>query len=122
MDEEDLKKELENRVEYYKIRLILSIIVFSMIVVGVSFLGVFDYSFDTEHYKYSERIMGKEIVWTNGFISGEFHYYVFTNNYCFDVDLNDYNQLDVNESVVLRSGGYGNFVQLCMDDKYYVSE
>ena len=121
MDEKDLKKEIGERMVHYQMNLIASVIIFSILLVGVFFLGVFEYNFEDNYYNCSERVMEKEIVWENGLISNKFHYYIFTNTYCFDVDLNDYNQLDVNDTVVLEVNGNDAFARLHMGDKCYVS-
>lgn len=75
-----------------------------VLVVGCMYfnVGFFDDS-PVVYTNVSEHVMGKEIIKDHAFLDHDIHYYVFTDNHCFDCNLTEYNMVHVNDSVVIES-------------------
>lgn len=74
-----------------------------------------------DSYNVTEHIINKKEQYTYKFMDNGFEYFVFTENYCFSVDIDVYNQLSVNDSVVVYvdNAGYG---YLCYGNQRFLAE
>jgi len=67
----------------------------------------------------SEKIVDKEIVHLHKFMDTDPDYYIYTENYCFNLNLHDYNSLNVGDSVNLTVMNGTNFATLVLDTGEY---
>lgn len=118
---EDIQK-IEDKMESYEKSNLKHIIAsigaaLILIILMASFYGDIDIG---EPVLVHEKIVDKRITYINDFLDHTNHYFIFTDNYCFDVPLNVYNQLDKGDLVnVSVRDGYGSLVY---GEDMYLSE
>lgn len=71
--------------------------------------------FSVEYTNVTEVIVDKQITFIDQMFQHENHYFIFTEDYCFDIDLSDYNKLNVGDKVNLNVSEYGS-AELRMDN------
>lgn len=99
-DIEDYKTDLQISFIAHTIALILMII---SVCLYCGWIEVPDNS-----YNVTEHIVEKKSVYTYKFMDNGFEYFIFTENYCFEVDIGSYNNLRVNDSVIVTVDNIGS--------------
>ena len=92
---DDIDKEIEERLEDLNERmrvnaLVIGLLLLVTIVLCVLFSGPATVE---EPWNITEHVIDKRITYVDDFMDHENHYFIFTENYCFDVSLTEYNQL-----------------------------
>lgn len=59
-------------------------------------------------YNVTEHIVSKDKWYTYRFMDTGFKCYVFTEDYCFEVDIDVFNRLNVNDTIVVTDNGRGS--------------
>lgn len=121
---DDIDKEIEERLEDLNERmrvnaLVIGLLLLVAIVSCVLFGGP---TIAEEPWNVTEHIVDKRIMYVDDFMDHENHYFIFTENYCFDVSLTEYNQLVKGDNVTITlypGDGYGH---LRLGDHMYMSE
>lgn len=121
---DDIDKEIEEQLENLNERmrantLVIGLLLLVTIVSCVLFGGPATVE---EPWNITEHVIDKRITYVDDFMDHENHYFIFTENYCFDVSLTEYNQLVKGDNVTItlyHSDGYGH---LRLGDHMYMSE
>lgn len=116
MDDEDFEFD-EKYLEFRRnqaIILCIGGVIMTILMIG-QFMGVF---VEPTPFNSTEMIFEKKIQY-EGYPINDFRYYIFTNNYCFSVDLPTYNKLNVNDNVTILHNSDGNHLIV---DEYYFRE
>lgn len=95
----------------------------AMFILLLIFMGlacVFTIVYPSEVVMVNGTVVGKEIVHQHKFLDNDPDYYVYTEDYCFNVDLHDYNNLNVGDIVSIERESNGTMmVTLVLDDSRY---
>lgn len=68
----------------------------------------------------TEKVMDKEIVHVHKFLgSNDPDYYIYTESYCFNLDLHDYNSLNIGDNVNLSVRNGTSLATLILEDGEY---
>lgn len=68
----------------------------------------------------TEKVMDKEIVHVHKFLEGnDPDYYIYTESYCFNLDLHDYNSLNIGDDVNLSVRNGTSLATLILEDGEY---
>ena len=94
IEKELMKRDIDNG-EY-----VICMGVIFVIMILIMGYGLLSYK-ETVPVNMTGHVVDKQIVWVDGFMDHTNHYFVFTEDYCFDVDLHTYNQLDKSDRVNL---------------------
>lgn len=101
----------------------VQIIIVILFFVGLPIFGYNIFEVHVESKEITEHIVDKQIVYDSGFMEHQNKYYIYTENYCFNVQLSEYNQLKNGSSVnITVYGEIFNSGHLNVGDKVYVSE
>ena len=64
--------------------------------------------FPDNSYNVTEHIVSKDKAYTYRVMNNGFEYFVFTEDYCFGVDIDVFNRLNVNDTIVVTVDGSGS--------------
>lgn len=118
-DIDDLEKQVEDmKVKATKLVFIFVCIMAIVFIASMSIYFMSNGEYDTSYQNCSATVINKETVYKYGFPISGFHYYIFTDKYCFDVDLKAYNQMKINDSVVLEVHNDNLAYLYCGEYKY----
>lgn len=67
----------------------------------------------------TEKVMDKEIVHLHKFMDSDPDYYIYTESYCFNLDLHDYNSLNIGDNVNLSVRNGTSLATLILEDGEY---
>lgn len=104
--------------DFFKAMFILLILFIGVAGVAMSIEDIF--SDEPSSWNISENVTGKQISYDSKLQRN--HYFIFTDNYCFDVGLSAYNHLNKGDNLNLTKYRHGNVVTLKYGDYRYDNE
>ena len=99
-------------VDFFKAMMIL-LFIFIMLLAIVNVVS------PPDHINMTEKVVNKETVHLHKFMDNDPDYYIYTESYCFNLNLHDYNSLSVGDNVNISVEEGTNFATLILDTGEY---
>lgn len=97
----DLDNELDKLIIENKIKAYFSVINIILFILMILILVCCPPTIDNEYQNVSSIITEKKIVYVHKYMDDGLHYYLFTEENVFDVDLKTYNSFNIGDSVII---------------------